>query len=470
MQLNEPNRPFRVALINPYELGRQSFAIAEPAAWLRRAGFEVCTLDLSRERLDMERLAGCGLVAIHLGMHTATRIATEVLPRVRAQLPDAHLCAFGLYAPNNTTLLREHGVRSQFGGECEPQLVALAEALRAGEKPDLAAEVSLARIDFITPDRSDMLPLSSYAKLQLPDGSERVTGFADASRGCKHTCRHCPVVPVYQGHFRIVPVDVVMADVRQQVAAGAQHISFGDPDFFNGSSHAVRVTEALHAEFPELTYDCTIKVEHLVRRPELIETLATTGCLWVTTAVESLDEAVLDKLDKGHTREEFLFALERLRAHGIAMAPTFIPFTPWTTLESYLELLETLVEQGLVNSVPPVQLMIRLLVPGASAMLGIDGFEALLEPFDPKTLGYPWHHADPRVDALQQEICDLIGKAEANEESREAIFARLWVAAHAALERSAPSLAGRALGDPIPALDEPWYCCAEPTEQQYDCV
>lgn len=466
MPHNLPERPFRVALINPYELGRQSFSIAEPTAWLRRAGFEVVTMDLSRERLDTDRLAGCELVAIHLGMHTATRIATEVLPRISAVLPDAHLSAFGLYAPNNTTLLRNLGVRSQFGGECEPQLVALAEALRAGEQPDLAAEVSLDRIEFIIPDRTDMPPLDSYAKLQLPDGSVRVTGFADASRGCKHTCRHCPVVPVYQGKFRIVQADVVMADIRQQVAAGAEHISFGDPDFLNGPSHAVRVVEAFHAEFPALTYDCIIKVEHLVKRPELIPTLAATGCLWVTTAVESFDEVVLEKLDKGHTREQFLFALGELRAHGVAMAPTFLPFTPWTTLESYLELLETLVDEQLVQSVPPVQLMIRLLIPGGSQMLQIDGFEAMIEPFDPDTLGYPWHHSDARVDALQQEICDLIGKAEANDETREAIFAKVWAATHAALGREVPSLADKELGGMIPALDEPWYCCAEPTEQQ----
>ena len=45
---------FKVVLINPYELGRQPFALAEPAAWLKREGFAVSCLDLSLEKLDPE--------------------------------------------------------------------------------------------------------------------------------------------------------------------------------------------------------------------------------------------------------------------------------------------------------------------------------------------------------------------------------------------------------------------------------
>jgi len=297
-----PGALFRIVLINPYELGRQPFALAEPTAWLRRAGFDVTCIDLSRDRLDRKRLEGAGLVAIFLGMHTATRIAMELLPRLSEALPEAHLCAYGLYAPLNEALLRELGVVSLFGGECEPDLLELAERLRVGERPGPINRVSTKGIEFIRPDRDDLPPLEAYAKLRLADGEERVCGFVEASRGCKHLCRHCPVVPVYRGHFRIVPPDVVLADVRQQVAAGARHISFGDPDFLNGPTHALRVIEALHAEFPEVSYDCTIKIEHLVRRPEVLPRLKATGCLWITAAVESFDDAVLERLAKGHTR------------------------------------------------------------------------------------------------------------------------------------------------------------------------
>ncbi len=462
----EPDGPFGVVLISPYELGRQPFALAQPAAWLRRAGFEVTCIDLSRGRLDAARLDGAGLVAVYLGMHTATRIAVELLPRVRERLPGAHLAAYGLYAPLNEALLRDLGVTSLFGGESEPDLLALAGALRAGRVPEPVNRVRTDALDFVTPDRSDLPPLASYAKLRLPGGEERVTGFAEASRGCKHLCRHCPVVPVYDGTFRVVPVEVVLADVRQQVVEGARHISFGDPDFLNGPTHALRVVDALHAEFPGLTYDCTIKIEHLVRRPEVLPRLATTGCLWITSAVEALDDAVLERLAKGHTRDDFVTALDAARAAGVPLAPTFVPFTPWSGLEGYLELLRGLLELRLVNSVPPVQLTIRLLVPDGSRLLELEELRAMLGPFDQKTLGYPWRHPDPRVDALQRRVAAIAADAEAQGLTRSAIFTRIWATAHAALGVPAPGLDGVDFGVEIPALDEPWYCCAEPTEQQ----
>src|SRR6185437_419631 len=159
-------------------------------------------------------------------------------------------------------------------------------------------------------------PLTDYARLQLPDGSSRVAGATEATRGCKHRCRHCPVVPVYGGKFRVTGEAVVLADIRQQVAAGAEHITFGDPDFFNGPAYAVRIVEALHREWPTLSYDVTIKVEHLLHHRELLPRLRATGCLLVTTAVESFDDAILARLDKGHTASDFEHALALTRGLG----------------------------------------------------------------------------------------------------------------------------------------------------------
>ena len=456
----------KIVLLSPYELGRQPFALAEPAAWLREAGFEVRCVDLAVEQLEQPAFAGARLVALYLGMHTATRIAVQALPRIRAMAPHAWLCAYGLYAPVNAELLGRLGVGSVLGGESEPALLELAEGLRDGETPHGGrARVSVDKITFRVPERSGLPPLERYARLVLPDGAERTMGFAEASRGCKHLCRHCPVVPVYGGRFRVVPVDVVLADIRQQVAAGARHISFGDPDFWNGPGHARRVVRALDEEFPDITYDATIKIEHLIANADLVDELAQTGCLFVTSAVESVDDAVLARLDKGHTGADFDRAARLLADAGIALAPTFVAFTPWTSLEGYLALLERLVELALVESVPPIQLAIRLLVPAGSRLLELEDFAAGLEPFDADMLGYPWHHRDARVDALQTRVQEVVEDAEARGLARRETFARIWRLAHAACSRTAPALPAH-LGDPIPRHSEAWYCCAEPTERQ----
>ncbi len=186
-----------------------------------------------------------------------------------------------------------------------------------------------------------MAPLERYDHVVMPEGPHRITGYTEASRGCKHMCRHCPIVPVYNGVFRIVSRDVVLEDVRRQAAAGAQHITFGDPDFFNGIGHAMAIVQALHEEFPGLTYDVTIKVEHLRQHERQLSKLRDTGCLFVTSAVESLDDEVLAKLNKGHTRADFLHVVQKFREAGLVLQPTFVPFTPWTTMETYLDLLRT---------------------------------------------------------------------------------------------------------------------------------
>ena len=228
----------------------------------------------------------------------------------------------------------------------------------------------------------------------MPGGEHRVAGSTEATRGCKHLCRHCPIVPVYNGAFRVVEREVVLEDIRQQVAAGARHITFGDPDFFNGPAHSISIVEAMHREFPELSYDVTIKIEHLRKHDALLPALRDTGCLFVTSAVESVDDAVLEKFDKGHTRADFLAVVARFRELGMTLLPTFVPFTPWTTFEGYTDLLDVLAEQGLSENVAPIQLAIRLLIPAGSRLLELPEVSAMVGPFDSAALVFPWKHED----------------------------------------------------------------------------
>jgi len=457
----------KVALINPYELGRQPFGLAEPAAWLVREGCVVSCCDLSIQKLDTCLSPTTRVVAIYLAMHTATRIAIEALPKIRQLAPDAHLCVYGLYAPMNAGLFRSLGVQTIIGGEYETGLVALVRRLQAGQAVAQAdPPINLEKTAFIAPDRSGLPALEKYARLVMPDGSQRTVGFADATRGCRYFCRHCPIVPVYHGKFFVVPAGIVLDDIRAQVAAGAQHISFGDPDFFNGPGHALRIVRAMHAEFPALTFDATVKIEHLVKYPDRLRELGENGCLFILSAVESVDDGILAKLDKGHTCADFVAALALMRGLGIALAPTFVAFTPWTTLEGYIDLLRHIARLQLVEAVAPVQLAIRLLIPAGSHVLGIDGIQDRVEAFDPATLGHPWRHPDARVDALHQAVQAWVSRAEAAGESRAEIFLGVWRLAWEYTGRPAPDLEPARPGAPIPRLSENWYCCAEPTCEQ----
>jgi hypothetical protein len=433
----------RVALLSTYELGRQPFGLASPAAWLRAHGHEVECHDLACGPLPPGVLEAAGLIAFYLPMHTATRLAARLIPKLRGR--GARLACYGLYAPVNEAYLRELGVDAVIGGEFEGPLLDLADGRAFG-----GPVVSLARQQFLVPDRSGLPPLERYAQL-AGNGTAKTVGYTEASRGCKHLCRHCPVVPVYNGAFRVVQREVVLADIRQQVNAGARHITFGDPDFFNGPAHAIDIVQALHSEFPDLTYDVTIKIEHLLRRRDLLPVLKAAGCLFVTSAVESVDDKVLDKLDKGHTRADFIEAVLLLRKAGLTLAPTFVAFTPWTTLESYREQLAILTSLDLVEHVAPVQLAIRLLIPAGSRLLELPECADL--PFDRQLLSYRWSNPNPAVDQLAYDLQAMIKHEERSGSPRREIFAKIWQSAYGAPPDFA--LPARAT---IPYLTEPWYC------------
>ncbi|HTS25434.1 MAG TPA: CUAEP/CCAEP-tail radical SAM protein [Bryobacteraceae bacterium] len=438
----------RILLVSTYELGRQPFGLASPAAWLRAEGHEVTIADLACHPLEKAALEQAEAIAFYLPMHTATRLFLRVLDRVRNVNPGARLCAYGLYAPLNASLLARAGVRTVLGGEFEQGLVNWA---RGDNQPRCA--VSLARQRFRVPDRTGLPPLGAYARL-VANGSTHPVGYTEASRGCKHLCRHCPVVPVYRGQFRVVQREIVLADIRQQVAAGAEHITFGDPDFLNGPGHVVPIVEALHREWPALTYDATIKIEHLLQHSDLLPLLKQTGCLFVTSAVESLDDTILRKLAKGHTRADFTRALDLMRTAGLPLAPTFIPFTPWTTQEGYGEFLRALAELDLAAEVAPIQLAIRLLIPEGSLMLELPEIRAMVEPFDRRGLCYPWRNRDRAMDQLCLAIQETIKREERRRTSRVEIFRRIWDLSQSG---SFPEIAlpDRAT---IPYLTEPWYC------------
>ena len=291
----------------------------------------------------------------------------------------------------------------------------------------------------------------------MPDGTRRVVGYTEASRGCKHLCRHCPIVPVYGGQFRVVPVEVTLADIGAQVDHGAKHITFGDPDFFNGPTHARRLVESLATRWPGLSYDVTIKVEHLRNHPDLLPVLRDTGCLFVISAVEAVDDHILERLDKGHTRADVVATVAAMRQVGLPLSPTFVAFTPWTTLDGYLDLLQTIADLDLVEAVASIQLAIRLLLPAGSRLMELPEIRSLTGSLDPSALAHAWQHPDPRVDQLQHDVQRLVGRQL--HAPRTTVFDDVMALALAAAgQRARATDRPRAARATVPFLTEPWYC------------
>ena len=245
------------------------------------------------------------------------------------------------------------------------------------------------------PARDLLPPLDRYARLDI-DGEQRLVGAVLATHGCAHRCRHCPVPVVFDGRVRRVDEDAVLADIAQLVAAGAEHITFGDPDFLNAPPHARRIVAAMHERFPDVTFDCTVKVEHVLRHADLWPEFAASGCVFVVSAFESVDDAVLERLDKGHTAADAARAVTILRDAGIEVRPSWLPFTPWTTRDDLVALLDFVYDHDLVGSIDPVQYSVRLLLPEGSLLLDHPDLTPFVGPWDAERSTYTW--ASPGSD------------------------------------------------------------------------
>ena len=458
----------RILLVSCYELGHQPANLAVPLGFLRRAGYDAEAMDVSVEGFDADKAKRARLVGISVPMHTALRLGLRVAEAIRRINPDCHICFYGLYATLNADYLLDTVADSVIGGEVEERLVALARTLDGesripvagiGTKHKASLPV-LSRLDFALPDRRALPPLERYARLEYK-GEHRLAGYVEASRGCLHHCTHCPIPPVYGGRFFVAPQAVVLDDIGQLVAAGAQHITFGDPDFLNGPTHSLRIVRAMHEAFPALTFDFTAKVEHLLKYRTLIPEFARAGCIFVVSAVESLSDAVLARLEKGHTRRDVGRALHVLRDARIALRPSLVSFTPWTTLDDYIEVLEFIQAHDLIDHVDPVQYTIRLLVPPGSLLLSRADTAAWLGRLAQASFTYQWSHPDPKMDALHKQVAQLVERAVQHNEDPAETFYRIGAAAYAMRDEE-PAVQSARVMAPLrlrpPRLTEAWFC------------
>lgn len=445
----------RIALVASYELGHQPLQVAAPAAQLRVRHHEVRVVDLSVQPWDPELVDWADRIVFSVPMHTASRIARQAIAATRDRRPELPIACVGLYALTMTDV-----ADAVISGEVDRALVAWLE----GEP--VTSVVGLDR-DAAAPGRPrparELLPeLDRYARL-IVGNDEHLVGYVEASTGCAHRCRHCPVPVIYDGRIRIVDVNAVVEDAAQQIEAGATHVTFGDPDFLNGVHHSRRVVRALHDRFPHVTFDCTVKVEHILRHEDIWHEFADAGCLFVISAFESVDDDTLVRLDKGHTATDAARAVALLREQGIEIRPSWLPFTPWTTIEQFRALLDFVADHDLVGNVDPVQYTIRLLVPEGSLLLDHPDFAPHVSVYDVERGSHSWTSADPAMDELQATLAALVERAvEADDD-----LATTYNAIREACGLD-PLTIDVAKAARIPRMTEPWFCCAEPTALQLD--
>jgi radical SAM superfamily enzyme YgiQ (UPF0313 family) len=441
----------RILLISTYELGHQPLGVAAPAAALIEAGHEVAAIDMAVDPLDLDLVDWAERVAISVPMHTAMRIGVEAADRIRRHDSGKPIAMYGLYAAMGADRTVGAVVDVAIVGEYQPQLLRWASGEDIGP---VVTDLSIG--SFPAPARHLLPGLERYAHLQHGEDHRKV-GYVEASHGCRHRCRHCPIPAVYDGLYRVVGIDPLLADIEALVDLGAEHITFGDPDFLNGPVHSMRAIERAHEAFPALTFDVTIKVEHLLAHAELLPRLAAVGTLFVVSAFESTDDRSLELLDKGHTVADMERALSLAGAAGVDIHPSWMPFMPWTEPAHVVDIFRFLDRHDLLGITDPVQLSIRLLVPEGSLILDVAAEQ--MGPYDPVALSYQWQSADTRSDRLQAELAAIASAhADSGRGPLETLVEMWAVSLDAAgddpgeAQIPAGATAGR------PRMTEPWFC------------
>jgi len=223
----------------------------------------------------------------------------------------------------------------------------------------------------------------------------------------------------------------------------------------------MRILRTMCQEFPHITFDATIKIEHLLRHQHLLPEMKDLGCAFVVSAVESINDTVLSHLKKGHTRADVAEVFDIMEQIGIPLRPSLLPFTPWETQESYIELLNFFEERHLIEHLDPVHLSIRLLVPPGSALLDTLDSQQWLGELDSAAYTYRWQHPDPRMDDLHRKVATLVEESErVKADSIETFFQVKAVALAVQGKDFSVSQATQHYGQRkvLPHLTESWFC------------
>ena len=441
-------------LVSTYELGRQPVHVASPAALLRRNGHHVAVLDLAIEPMSPEILDEVDAVGISVPMHTAKRLADELTAEIRDREPTMPIAHYGLYAGAGDTDSDVVSIAGEYESGLESWLASIDSGAPMAHNP-------LAKSKFAVPDRTGLPQLTSYARVETESGT-KLAGAVEATHGCRHRCRHCPLPVVYDGRIRAVSPDTVLADIDGLVDSGAEHVTFGDPDFFNAPAHNLAILEAAHKSHPELTFDTTIKVEHLLRHRDRLADLVDMNVLFVVSAFESVDDWTLGVLDKGHSRSDMELLIETARGVGLAIRPTWLPFFPWTKPGDVAGIFGFISDHDLVGATDPVQMAIRLLIPRGSLLEDHPAVRPYLTAYNSKMLSWDWEFEHQETEGLFMELADVAAEASGcGLETTETLSRMAGVVgqiADLAFDTKPATF--------VPRLTESWFCCAEPTAEQ----
>jgi len=437
----------KILLLSFYDLGKQPKIISELHKKLDNGSNQIDIVDYSIEEKNLT-LDNYDVLGIYASMHTASVLAEQYL-RDR-KLPNK-LFVFGLYANVFSEMFSNFQSIHSFDSD------ELESLLEVQLNPNYSFKHSV-------PDRTILPSITDYS--HIVDGSNNlIAGSVETTYGCKHECTHCPVPIEFKGMFKTFGTEKIITDVTNQVEEGAKHISFNDPDFFNGPKHALKILQLLNEKHPSITYDSTIKVEHILKYPDYFQELKNLNMLFVISAFETTNDHVLNILQKNHSFNDLNKAVELSLENNIDIRPTWMPFSPWTEQNDLISIIKLIENYKLRETVDPIQLTIKLLVPKNSLILKRPEMKEYLLDYDPASFSYAWQYKFPNIDNIQNELFTYVLQHESENEYTQYLGLVDILESHTNETLLNSEKYSQRI---VPKLSETWFCCAEPNKIQLD--
>ena len=437
----------KILLTSFYDLGKQPKIIAEIVDRYNSSEIDFDFFDFSVEDQNID-LENYDVLGIYAPMHTATILSIEYIKDKK--LPNK-MFTFGLYG----SVLEDFNSSIRYIKDIESDELALFLEINDDHQFSLKNNI---------PNRQIFPDISNYA--HLVDGSNNlIAGSVETTYGCKHSCTHCPVPISFNGSFKTYSLEKIVSDVENQVKQGAKHISFNDPDFFNGPIHALKILESLNEKFPSITYDSTIKVEHIIKYKKYFKELSSLNMVFVISAFETTNDLVLSILEKNHTSHDLNNSIEISQDFGIDIRPTWMPFSPWTELKDLSNIVKLIEKYELRETVDPIQLTIKLLIPKHSLIIKKPEINKYLGNYEKNSLSFKWKYENNDVEKLQSSLFDFIlNNSELDDHKQYLGMVNI-------IEKCTDTkLLTNSSYDfkNVPKLSETWFCCAEPSKIQLD--
>lgn len=437
----------KILLLSFYDLGKQPKIISELYSRLKTKYIEVDIVDYSIEDRDIQ-LDQYDAMGIYASMHTASVLAHNYL---KNKILPKKVFTFGLYG----NVLSELNENIYYVEDFESEKLSTYLNIKFNDNFTLKNTV---------PDRKILPDISKYAHL-VKGNTKLIAGSVETTYGCKHSCTHCPVPIVFNRSFKTYSEEKIISDVSNQIESGAKHISFNDPDFFNGPKYSLKILDTLVNKFPSITYDSTIKVEHILKYEKYFTELSKMNMLFVISAFETTNDFILNILQKNHSSYDIEKATEISLLNNMDIRPTWMPFTPWTEIKDLHNIVSFIEKYQLRETVDPIQLTIKLLIPKKSLILTKPEIRKYIGVYDQESFSYLWSYKNPQVGELQETLFEYILQSYDTDENTQ--YKDMVTLIEEFSNVKLLSTNGYDYKQ-TPKLSESWFCCSEPNQIQID--